>query len=106
MAVTLTEAALEAATGMPAADAARLLPVAGALVTQYAAAAPDAIANEATIRTAAWLFNRTDASIKTARAGEVSASFNTWIRDALRGSGAMALLSRWRPRQARIVEAG
>ena len=50
MAVTLTAAALAAALSTDAPTAARLLPVATALVDRHAPGAPDAIANEAAIR--------------------------------------------------------
>ena len=61
----------------------RILETAIALVSAVTTAAPLAVANEATIRVGAWLYD-TDAA--SARNG-----------DPLRSSGASQLLSRWRP---------
>ena len=55
MAITLTAAQLAEAIGSDTETATRLLSVCTELVNNFAAGAPDAVANEAVIRTAGWL---------------------------------------------------
>ena len=100
MAVTIDAAALATATGSDNATATRLLPVVMALVNRYAPAAPDAVANEAAIRAAAWLIEHPAASVRSESAGDISTSYAPTMTSALRASGAMSLLSGWRIRRA------
>ena len=58
MAVTLTATELAEALGAEQALADRLLPVATAIVDDYAPHAPDALANEAAIRFAGYIAHR------------------------------------------------
>ncbi len=104
MAITLTDAALAAALSTDAPTAARLLPVATALVDRHAPGAPEAIANEAAIRTAGWLFGSPPAltAHRSIEAGgdAVKIEPRNPAASALRASGAAALLSPWRIRRA------
>ena len=67
----------------------RLLAVGIAIVEIEAPGAPSSIQNEATIRSAAWIF-QTGISV-----GELSVDNRTHAASALRASGARALLSPW-----------
>ena len=114
MAVSLTAEALARVFGAPvppdeygetptaddaANDAARLQPVAAAIVDRYAPAAPVAVANEATIRLAAWLRD-TPQQERSINTGDLDTEY--WSRtgqSALRASGAQALLRCWRVRR-------
>ena len=69
MAVTITAAQLAEAVGVDSTTAARLLAVAAALVERYAPDAPDAVANEAVIRTAGWLAEQPSAAIRSETEG-------------------------------------
>ncbi len=107
MAVTITVAALAAATGTTSAVAGRLLPVATALVLRYAPDAPDAIQDEATIRTVGWLAGRTatGATTETTEVGDWRSEKRhpAAQQGALRYSGAMSLLSPWKERRAGTI---
>ena len=103
MAVTLTETALASALAVNQALADRLLPVAKALVERYGPAAPDSVANEATIRCAGWLADTPGASLQSEQYGDVEVSWSTSQLSALRHSGAMALLSPWKVRRGGLV---
>ena len=84
------------------APTARLGPVAAALVEEYSPGAPQPIRDEAVIRTAGWLYESTPGladSKLSAGPVEVSKTFSPGF-SALRHSGAMALLSRWKVRRA------
>ena len=104
--MTLTAAALRDALKLADdadgnAAAARLLAVASQVVAQYAGAAPDAIANEAATRVAAYLL-ADDAGARVLRQLKTE-SVEIEIRapgSAVRLSGAGALLSPWRVRRA------
>ena len=115
MAVTITAAALKVRLGLadaspdeqaagldPASD---LLAVASALVSGYAANAPDAVSNESVFRVAGWLQSRGAAAPDTIRAGGISM---TWRqrggRNALRLSGAQSLLANWHRPRATVIE--
>ena len=100
MAVTITATALAEAIGVDSATATRLLAVATALVERYALEAPDAISNEAVIRTAGWLSEQPAAAIRSETEGDISTSYAPTHTSALRHSGAMALLSPWKVRRA------
>ena len=109
--MTLDAAALRGHLGLPDdaagnATAARLLVVASALVTQYATA-PDAIANEAVIRTAGYL-HADEPAARMLRSVDVNEAIKIEFRaagSAVRLSGAAALLSPWRVRRAVRAEA-
>lgn len=64
----------------------RVLATAGAMVAKYAPAAPEAIADEATVRLACYLY-------------DVPASDVRFVQSPLRQSGAGALLSPYRARR-------
>ena len=107
MAVTITAADLATAIKKPLEVAERLLPVASALVTRYGPLAPDAIQDEAVIRTAGHLAGQPPANCVR---DQVSIGSNlTQVfafrpsLSALRGSGGMALLSPWKVRRAGLV---
>ena len=107
MAITLTSAALATAIKKPLEVAERLLPVASALVTRYGPLAPDAIQNEAVIRTSGWLENQPASACsrdQVALPGGLSQVFAFRPSlGALRGSGAMALLSPWKVRRGGLI---
>ena len=103
MAVTIDAATLATAIEADTAVATRLLPVASALVTKYAPAAPDAISNEAVVRCAAYLAEHPAAAIRREGIGDIDTSFAPANLSALRHSGASALLSSWRRRRGGIV---
>ena len=101
MAVTLTEADLEAALAINGALAARLRPVAVALVERYAPDAPPAVQDEAAIRCAGWLAESPAGAIRSETTGDVRTVFDVArASSALRHSGAMSLLSPWKLRRA------
>ena len=95
-AVTLLAAALP--DGAPAA---RLGPVAAALVEEYSPGAPQPIRDEAVIRTAGWLHESkpglADSKLSVGPL-DISRTFSPGF-SALRHSGSMALLSRWKIRR-------
>ena len=103
MALTLTAAELAEAIGVDSAAAARLLPVAKALVTRYAPDAPAAISNEAAIRCAGWLAEQPNAAITSETEGDIRTSYAPTMTSALRHSGGMALLSPWKVRRAGAI---
>ena len=93
MAVTVDDAALAAATGLPAATAERLLPVVTEMIERYAPAAPEAVQNEAAIRVSGWLADSPASGLYEAEVGERSFRLaRPTLTGALRSSGAMALL--------------
>ena len=103
MAVTLTAAELAEAVGVDATTATRLKAVAAALVERYAPDAPDAVANEAAIRTAGWLAEQPSAAIRSETEGDIQTSYSPTMLSALRHSGGMALLSPWKIRRAGAI---
>ena len=78
------------------------LETAKALVLRYAPAAPDAIHDEAVIRTVSYLFERS-ATFQDRNQSEVSVSQPAGHLSALRHSGSMALLSPWKVRRGGAV---
>ena len=84
------------------APAARLGPVAAALVEEYSPGAPQPIRDEAVIRTAGWLHESTpglaDSKLSVGPL-DIARTFSPGF-SALRHSGSMALLSRWKIRRA------
>ena len=100
MAVTIDAAALALGAHIDLTAATRLLPVASAMVLWYAPAAPDQIANEATIRTAGNLaFNPPD-PVRESEAGGLRVSRAASMTGTLSSSGSMGLLAPWRRRRA------
>ena len=100
MAVTLTATQLATATRSTAEVAERLLPVATELVERYAPAAPEAIQNEAVIRTSGYLAQHPADGRRSGTVGSISSSWAATHTGALRHSGAMSLLSPWKVRRA------
>ncbi|MYI06798.1 MAG: hypothetical protein F4059_05645 [Gemmatimonadetes bacterium] len=94
---TITEA-----DGLPDARVDAIGGAASALVERYAPDAPAAVKNEAVIRTAAWLHARMPRTLHTATIGPMRMDVRErhYSPDALRNSGARALLSPWRLRRA------
>ena len=103
MAVTITAAELGSALGVDIAIATRLLPVATALVMQYAPTAPEAVGNEATIRAAGWLHASPKSGAVQERVGEVDTAYLFEATGCLRNSGAMSLLSPFKQRHAGAI---
>ena len=104
MAVTLTEAELAKALSVNDALSARLHPVAVALVERYAPEAPEAVANEAAVRTAGWLVESPHGPIRSETTGDVRTSFDgARASSALRHSGAMGLLTAFKVRRGGMV---
>ena len=101
MAVTADELAAE--TGVPVTRAGKLLAASLALVERYAPAAPEAIKDEATIRTAGWLAEQPAASVRSESTGDIATAYAPAMASALRHSGAMALLSPWKVRRAGAI---
>ena len=79
---------------------------ASALVERFSPDAPQAIKNEAVIRTASWLFARKPRPAQSVAAGGLRLDFRErfYAPDGLRNSGARALLTPWRTRRALPVE--
>ena len=100
-AVTCLMAALG---GLDEAEAGRLGSTAATLVQHFAANAPQAIRDEATIRTAGWLAQQPMASVRSEGTGDIRTSFAPTHLSALRHSGAMALLSPWKIRRAGAIK--
>ena len=103
MAVTIVAADVALAAQVTAVDAARLLPVATALVERYAPDAPEAIQNEAAVRCAGWLGHTAAGSIAKVETGPKSTEYAVGQTGALRHSGAMSLLAPWKVRRAGAV---
>ena len=101
MAITVTAAQLAEAIGSDTETATRLLSVCTELVNNFAAGAPDAVANEAVIRACGWLKEQPPGI------HSVDVEGNEVIyrggMNPLRGSGAMSLLSPWKKRRARKI---
>ena len=97
-AIAAATTTLAAACGCSEAVAARLGPVASALVENYASAAPESIKDEAVIRAAGWLrANRP--GLRKVGVGGVDIEYSGGL-SALRNSGAMSLLSPFKIRRA------
>ena len=76
---------------------------AAALVERYAPAAPQAVRDEAVIRTAGYLADQPAASLTMMTLGPMTHQFAPARQSALRHSGAMALLSPWKVRRAGAI---
>ena len=104
MAVTISEGELERVLATNPQLAARLHPVAVALVECYAPDAPEAVQNEAAIRCAAWLADQPAAGIRSITTGDLATGFDmSRSLGALRHSGGMGLLSPWKVRRGGTV---
>ena len=107
MAVTwLRLTVMELAGTLPSikdAEAQRLLAVATVLVEKYAPDAPDAVQNEAVIRTSGYLHGQPKDAVRAMSVGSISADFAPSRQAALRHSGAMSLLSPWKIRRAGAI---
>ena len=97
---------LAAAIGSSPEIAARLGPVAAALVEEYAPGpgAPQAIRDEAVIRTAGWLHGARPRGVTAVKTGGIDFEFASTAASSLRASGSMALLSRWKIRRAGVIK--
>ena len=82
---------------------ARLGATASALVEREAPGAPQAVRDEALIRCAGWLREAPAAGVRMESAGEISTSFTPSATGALRASGALALIARWKIRRAGAI---
>ena len=103
MAVTIDAAALSEAIKQPSALAERVLAVATEMVQRYAPDAPEAVQNEAVIRTSGYLAQHPSDARRDSTTGGVSSSWAVTHTSALRHSGAMSLLSPWKVRRAGAV---
>ena len=103
MAVTIGVEAFSAAIGVDAETGSRLLEVATELVDRYAPAAPNAVSNEAAIRTAGWLAEAPAAGQTGETVGDVGTRYAATSQSALRHSGAMALLTIWKVRRGGTI---
>ena len=114
MAVTLTADALKLKLRLPDPTAeeiaagvdraAELLAAASAIVTNFAAACPAEIGNEATFRVAGWLNGRSAAAPDSITAGGIRMAWRqTPGRNVLRQSGAMGLLAGWHRPRALVI---
>lgn len=103
MAVNITAQTLASIVGTDETTAARLLPVASALVLRYAPGAPDSMHDEGVIRTTGWLQEHPHGAIRSESQGDISTSYATASVSALRHSGAMALLSPWKQRRGGAI---
>ena len=101
MAITLTAAQLAEAIGSDTETATRLLSVCTELVNNFAAGAPDTVANEAVIRTAGWL-NEQPPGVHSMDVEGNEVVYRGGM-NPLRGSGAMSLLSPWKKRRAQKI---
>ena len=89
---------LAAAIGASESVAGRLGPVVAALVERYAEHAPDAVKDEAVIRSAGWL-NASKPGLRKVNVSNIDIEFSVG-QSALRLSGSMSLLSPWKVRRA------
>ena len=95
--------ALSAALGAGVTRVRELGSAASALVERYAPAAPQAIKDEAVIRTAGYLAEQPAPALYSEQVGDVQRRHATTHVSALRHSGAMALLSPWKVRRAGAI---
>ena len=103
MPVTLTTAVIASELDITLIRAEQLLSVASELVNNYCDTCPDAVANESVLRVCGWLFQTPMGSIKSEAAGPLRISYATHEKNALRHSGAMALLSPYKVRRAATI---
>ena len=86
------------------ADVQRMLSVAAAWSTRYAPNAPESVLNEAVARIVGYLGETPSPPLASLESAEVKMSYATGQLSAFRHSGAMALLSPWKIRNAGVVE--
>ena len=103
MAVTITAAELSAETAATLDRAERILPVASAIVLEYAAEAPTVLLNEAVIRLAGYLVQSDYGTIREETIGPRSVSYQLNHAMMFRNSGAAALLTRYKQRRAGAI---
>ena len=86
--------------------AAALGETASELIERFAPDAPQAVRNEATIRVAGWIHAREPKPLQAIVVGGMRLDFRErhYSPDAMRNSGARALLSPWRVRRALPAE--
>ena len=86
--------------------AAALGEAASGLVERFAPDAPSAIKNEAVIRVAGWIHSREPKPVQGITVGGIRLDYRErfFSPDAMRNSGARALLSPWRTRRALPAE--
>ena len=95
---------LAAAIGSSSEIAARLGPVAAALVEAEAAGAPQNIRDEAVIRCSGWLHGAKPRGVTAVKTGGIDFEFASTAASSLRASGSMALLSRWKIRRVGVIK--
>ena len=98
--VTLTAAELAAETGAEPDRAGRVLPVATAIVVEYAPEAPTPILNEAVIRLAGYILSADYGTIREEELGPRRLQYPVNHAMMFRNSGAQALLTRFKKRRA------
>ena len=105
-AVACVKASIAGGSGLTDQRAAALGESASALVERFAPDAPPEIRNEATIRIAGWMFARVPRPIQGVTVGSLRLDFRErfFAPDAMRNSGARALLTPWRTRRALPAE--
>ena len=96
MAVSLDANALAEATGMDAAQATRILPVATQMVEDYAPGAPTVLQDEAVVRFGGYLAGQQYGNIAETAVGPLTVSYTVNHAAAFRNSGAAMLLTRHR----------
>ena len=103
MAVSLSVADLESAAGLTSAQATRLLPVATALVEQYAPSAPSEVQNEAVIRVCGFM-RQAPSGLRKVGASSLDIEYDVAGQKApLRNSGALSILSPFKKRRAGAI---
>ena len=106
MALDAARASLSLAVGVSGGDEAlldRLGATSSELTERYAPSAPQAIKNEAVIRTCGWLVEQPSAALRQIEVGDVTRAYAVTSMSALRHSGGMALLSPWKIRRGGTI---
>ena len=101
--LTLTPELLATETGAELERATRVLPVAEAIVLEYAPEAPEAIMNEAAIRLAGYLLQADYGTVREESLGPMSVGYQLNHAMAFRNSGSQALLTRFKKRRAGAI---
>ena len=84
-------------------EAARLAPVASAMVDKYAPSAPLVLRREAAIRVAGWLADSPPSNLRSSTIGPVNFDFAPSQRGAMLHSGAKSLLYPYRMKTAGVA---
>ena len=105
MAITVTAAVIATELDIDLTRATRLLSVASALVNDYCPEAPEPIANESVLMAAGWLWGNgaSRGSIRSEGAGPLRITYATHEKNALKHSGAEAMLSPFKVRRAMVI---